>query len=73
MITRRECALGARRLDWREFLGGARTRPGEANEPEWGSSTTVNDAIEAWKANGWADLSPTNVDPSWRRGSQLLT
>ncbi len=27
----------------------------------WGSSTTINDAIAAWRGNGWADLSPTTV------------
>ncbi len=26
---------------------------------EWGPATTVNDAIEAWQANGWDDLSPS--------------
>jgi hypothetical protein len=25
---------------------------------EWGPTTTINYAIEAWKANGWEDLSP---------------
>ncbi|MHB8329909.1 MAG: tyrosine-type recombinase/integrase [Acidimicrobiales bacterium] len=39
-------------------LGGS-LRVGEADEPEWGPATTVNEAVEAWKANGWADLSPT--------------
>ena len=27
----------------------------------WGSSTTINQAIEGWKENGWADLSPKTV------------
>jgi integrase len=27
----------------------------------WGPRTTVNDAIEGWRANGWDDLSPTTV------------
>jgi len=27
----------------------------------WGPDTTINDAIAAWKANGWADLSPSTV------------
>ena len=27
----------------------------------WTDTTTVNDAIEAWKQNGWQDLSPTTV------------
>ncbi|MHB8438236.1 MAG: tyrosine-type recombinase/integrase [Acidimicrobiales bacterium] len=33
---------------------------------QWGSTTTVNDAIEGWKANGWNDLSPKTVqDYEW--------
>jgi len=29
------------------------------DEPKaWGPSTTINDAIEAWRDNGWDDLSP---------------
>lgn len=31
----------------------------EARVMRWGPSTTVNDAIEGWKLNGWSDLSPT--------------
>jgi len=27
----------------------------------WGSSTTINDAIEGWRQNGWSDLSPKTV------------
>ena len=27
----------------------------------WADTTTVNDAITAWKQNGWQDLSPTTV------------
>ena len=27
----------------------------------WGPATTINDAIEAWQANGWDDLSPSTV------------
>jgi integrase len=30
----------------------------EASRP-WGPTTTINDAISGWKANGWDDLSPT--------------
>jgi len=33
-------------------------------EPEiraWGKTTTINDAIEGWKENGWDDLSPVTV------------
>jgi integrase len=29
--------------------------------PQWGPKTTVNDAITAWKANGWSDLSPNTA------------
>lgn len=28
---------------------------------QWGPQTTVNDAIEGWKRNGWQDLSPNTV------------
>ncbi len=28
---------------------------------EWGPATTINDAIEAWQANGWDDLSPSTA------------
>jgi integrase len=27
----------------------------------WGSKTTINDALKAWRQNGWEDLSPTTV------------
>lgn len=36
---------------------------------EWGSSTTVNDAIAAWRDNGWDDLSPKTArhyESIWR-------
>ena len=29
--------------------------------PQWGIKTTINDAIAAWKANGWSDLSPNTA------------
>jgi integrase len=29
--------------------------------PTWGERTTINDAISAWRDNGWEDLSPTTV------------
>lgn len=35
----------------------------------WGASTTVNDAIEGWKRNGWEDLSPVTArryDSVWK-------
>ncbi|MGH9097579.1 MAG: tyrosine-type recombinase/integrase, partial [Acidimicrobiales bacterium] len=28
---------------------------------QWGPTTTINDAISAWRSNGWADLSPTTA------------
>ncbi|MHB1533407.1 MAG: tyrosine-type recombinase/integrase [Acidimicrobiales bacterium] len=34
--------------------------PDDAARP-WGPATTVNNAIEGWRANGWDDLSPTTV------------
>ena len=34
--------------------------PDEASRA-WGPSTTLNDAIAGWKANGWDDLSPVTV------------
>ena len=36
----------------------------------WGSSTTINQAIEGWKEDGWADLSPKTVrgyEEIWER------
>ena len=39
-------------------------------ERTWGPTTTVNDAIEGWKNNGWQDLSPNTVrgyEGVWRR------
>jgi len=35
----------------------------------WGPTTTINDAISGWKANGWDDLSPVTVrryDSVWK-------
>lgn len=37
---------------------------------QWGKATTVNDAIAAWRANGWEDLSPKTVigyESVWHR------
>ncbi len=31
----------------------------EGRVVRWGPNTTINDAIEGWKLNGWSDLSPT--------------
>ena len=54
---------GSRRAAEREL---ARLVTAQDSKPEpvpeeptrWGPTTTVNDAIEAWRANGWEDLSP---------------
>jgi len=37
------------------------TLPAEGTLVRWTDTTTVNDAITAWKQNGWQDLSPTTV------------
>jgi integrase len=48
------------------------SEPAVPVEPEtlaWNQTTTVNDAIESWKQNGWADLSPVTVrryDNVWK-------
>lgn len=31
------------------------------SSPQWGPTTTINDAITAWRDNGWADLSPNTA------------
>ncbi len=33
----------------------------EGHVGEWGPKTTINDALEAWRQNGWEDLSPTTI------------
>jgi integrase len=35
--------------------------PREAEVRGWGNSTTINDALEGWKQNGWDDLSPVTT------------
>jgi len=45
-------------------------RPLRDDELTWGPTTTINDAIEGWRQNGWQDLSPNTVrgyDGVWRR------
>jgi integrase len=45
-------------------------RPVQRREEAWGPRTTINDAIEGWKNNGWQDLSPNTVrgyEGVWRR------
>src|SRR5580692_11653095 len=34
--------------------------PREAGR-RWGPETTINDAIEGWRVNGWDDLSPSTT------------
>ncbi|HWD56455.1 MAG TPA: hypothetical protein VG346_15125, partial [Acidimicrobiales bacterium] len=35
--------------------------PSEPETQTWNQTTTVNDAIEGWKQNGWEDLSPVTA------------
>jgi integrase len=47
-----------------------RARVPQREEQAWGPTTTINDAIEGWKQNGWQDLSPNTVrgyEGVWRR------
>ncbi len=45
-----------------EHQRDAESRPAPSKpHPTWGDSTTINDAIEGWKMNGWQDLSPNTV------------
>lgn len=58
---------GSRRAAERELarlVADQEAKPAPAvEEPKrWGPSTTVNDAISAWQANGWEDLSPRTAD-----------
>jgi integrase len=44
--------------------------PVEDEPSQWGPKTTVNDAITAWKENGWQDLSPKTTlgyESIWNR------
>ena len=58
--------------NWRDSSPN-RERAGRHPQEEaraWGSSTTINQAIEGWKENGWADLSPKTVrgyEEIWER------
>ncbi|MGP0107473.1 MAG: tyrosine-type recombinase/integrase [Acidimicrobiales bacterium] len=57
---------GARRAAERalaRLITEQETKPAAIPEPspQWGPTTTVNDAITAWKANGWSDLSPNTA------------
>jgi integrase len=33
----------------------------EESATKWGAATTLNDALTAWRANGWEDLSPSTT------------
>jgi len=65
---------GSRRQAERELarmVAEQEARPAPAlEEPRlWGPSTTVNDAISAWRDNGWEDLSPKTArhyESIWR-------
>lgn len=35
--------------------------PPVSEAPRWSERTTLNDAIEGWRENGWDDLSPSTV------------
>lgn len=57
---------GSRRQAERELarmvaLQESAPRVVEDEEKLWGPSTTINDAIAAWRANGWEDLSPKTI------------
>ena len=44
--------------------------PVPEEDRRWGASTTINDAVEGWRSNGWQDLSPSTVrgyEGVWRR------
>jgi integrase len=46
--------------------------PGQGSEVpvDWGRTTTINQAIAAWRENGWEDLSPTSqrrYETSWNQ------
>lgn len=44
--------------------------PAPEEDRRWGPSTTINDAVAGWRANGWQDLSPSTVrgyEGVWRR------
>jgi hypothetical protein len=45
----------------------------EKEERTWGPATTINDAIEGWKQNGWQDLSPPSGDTKESGGATCAT
>lgn len=49
---------------------GSKPTPIVDEGSNWGPTTTINDAITAWKENGWEDLSPKTArghEEIWRR------
>jgi integrase len=58
---------GSRRAAERELAALVAAQDFEPESPpeqatkRWNRSTTINEAIEAWKDNGWGDLSPVTV------------
>ncbi|HZD66692.1 MAG TPA: tyrosine-type recombinase/integrase [Acidimicrobiales bacterium] len=67
---------GSRRAAERELArlvadqGTEPERPVHQQERSWGPGTTINDAVERWRRNGWQALSPNTVrgyEGVWRR------
>lgn len=56
--TRKAAERELRRLVTEQEIKPA---PVPEDAPQWGADTTINQAIAAWKANGWADLSPSTA------------
>lgn len=64
--TRRQAELELARL---VIAQTEKPAPVSEGPQRWGPSTTVNDAIQAWKDNGWEDLSPKTTrgyENTWR-------
>ena len=63
--TKRAAQLELARLAVEQAANPIELDPEPLDEPEvpsaWDETTTVNDAITAWRANGWEDLSPKTV------------
>lgn len=65
---------GSKRAAERELarlVAGQEKQPAPVPEERvtWGPTTTVNDAIRAWKDNGWEDLSPKTIigyESTWK-------
>jgi integrase len=57
--TQRAAEREQRRLEAERLLAPAPVPHRSARA--WGPTTTINDAIAGWRANGWQDLSPTTT------------